>query len=324
MDKIVMLSKLYDAGRELLEGKVDLVEAYCDDPDQANGLLEEADGVFLGNQPFRAEMLQKHPNLRLIAKQGSGCDNIDVAAATAAGVPVVLSAGVNARAVAEHVMLLVLAANRNLYHYETSLRQGDFQVRSSCTSEEVCGKTIGLIGFGKIGQAVCGYAKAFGMEAAVYDPGISPKTAEDAGCTYYTELEPFLRRSDTVSIHVPLTPQTRGIIGAEQLAQMKKGAVLVNCARGGTVDEAALYDALAGGHLRAAGLDVFEQEPARADNPLFRLDNVVATPHCAALTRESSQAMSLVTAQGILAVLSGEKWDCVADPSVFASHSHRR
>lgn len=317
MERIILLSKLYDAGRAMLEGKAELVEAYCNDPHEAEDLFDGAAGVFLGNQKFGADIIRRHPSLKFLAKQGSGFDNIDTAAATKAGMPVVISAGANAQAVAEHVMLLILAANRCLYRYETALRDGNFAVRSSCTSHELLGKTLGLVGLGRIGRAVEKYALAFGMKTLAYDPWLSPEAAKDTGCALCDSLDALLEQSDTVSLHVPLTLETRGMIGAQALARMKPGAVLINCSRGGIVDEDALYQALTDGHLSAAGLDVFAQEPASASHPLFTLDNVIATPHCAALTWESAQTMSQKTAEGILAVLAGKPWDGVANPEVY-------
>lgn len=317
MERIILLSKLYDAGRAMLEGKAELVEAYCDNPREVEALFEGAAGILLGNQKFGADIIARHPNLKFLAKQGSGFDNIDTAAATRAGMPVVISAGANAQAVAEHVMLLTLAANRCLYRYETAIRKGNFAVRSSCASRELQGKTLGLVGLGRIGRAVEKYARAFGMKTLAYDPWISPENAKETDCCLCESLEELLERSDTVSIHVPLTPETRGMLNARTILRMKPGSVLINCSRGGIVDEDALYRALTSGHLCAAGLDVFEREPASADHPLFTLDNVIATPHCAALTWESAQAMSSKTAEGILAVLEGKCWDGVANPEVY-------
>ena len=317
MKKLVLLSRLFDEGRALLEGKVHLEECFCDDPMQVLDALKDADGVFLGNQKLDASVIGQCPRLRLIAKQGSGFDNIDVAAATSRGIPVVISAGINAEAVAEHVMMLMLAASRRLHKYDLSVRDGNFAQRSACEELELRGKLLGLIGYGKIGRAVASFARAFGMRISVFDPYFSEQDAANEHVIRFDTIQALLEQSDVVSVHVPLTSETRGLLGKAQIAQMKQDSVLVNCARGGIVDETALYNAIVSGRVFGAGIDVYAQEPASAKNPLFGLEQVVATPHSAALTRESSAAMSRMTAEGILHVLAGEKWTCVANPEVY-------
>ena len=312
-----MLSKLYEEGKNLLDGKVDTMEAFCNKVSEKEPLMDQADGLFLGNQKLDGEVLRRHPNIRFIAKQGSGVDNIDLKTATELRIPVVISEGANARSVEEHVMMLILAANRRLPLYSRAVKNGNFDIRSTCQSRELQGKILGLIGYGRIGKSVGNCATAFGMKIAVYDPWVEPEKIKDEGYVYCATLKELLRISDTISIHVPLTEQTKGMIGEDALKQMKKDAVLVNCSRGGIVDEKALYEALKSGRLFAAGLDVFEEEPANVNNPLFTLENVVVTPHCAALTKESSGLMSRKTAEGILAVVAGQKWQGVANPEVF-------
>jgi len=317
MEKLVLLSKLFDEGRALLEGKLILEEHFCDDPWQTLDALKDADGIFLGNQKLDGALMEQCPKLRLIAKQGSGFDNIDIATATHLGIPVVISAGVNANSVAEHVLMLMLAASRRLHQYDSAVRTGNYSLRASCQELELRGKLLGLIGYGKIGRAVAAMTRGFEMKIAVYDPYFSEEDARKEQVRYFGDVEELLKESDVVSVHVPLTAQTRGMLGAAQLAKMKPDAVLVNCARGGIVDETALYEALRDGRLFGAGIDVYEREPASRENSLFQLEQVVATPHSAALTRESSAAMSRMTAEGILHVLAGEHWDCVANPDVY-------
>lgn len=316
MKKIVLFSRLFPEGRRLLEGNVKLLEHYCDNLEDIPDDLRQADGILVGNQKISAQTLEQFPNLRLIAKQGSGYDNIDVEAADKRRIPVIISAGVNARAVAEHVMMLMLAASRKLIQYDSAVRCGNFAIRSTCQEQELYGKKLGLIGCGNIGFQVGIYAKAFGMEVTAFDPYMDCAETEKQGIAWEAHLESLLCVSDIISIHVPLTRQTKGMVGREQLTQMKKHAVLVNCSRGGIVDEEALYEVLQNGHLAAAGIDVFAREPAEKGHPLFTLPNVVLTPHAAALTRESSSQMSRMTAEGILAVLQGRPWKCLANPGL--------
>ena len=317
MKKLVLLSRLFDEGRALLEGKVQLEEHFCDDPMQRLDAIKDADGIILGNQKLGASVIEQCPKLRLIAKQGSGFDNIDIAGATKRGIPVVISAGINAEAVAEHVMMLMLATSRRLHKYDLAVRGGNFAQRSTCEELELRGKLLGLIGYGKIGRAVASFASAFGMRISVFDPYFSAQDAANEHVLRFETIQELLEQSDVVSVHVPLTNETRGLLGAAQIERMKQDAILVNCARGGIVDETALYNASASGRVFGAGIDVYAQEPASAESPLFTLEQVVATPHSAALTRESSAAMSRMTAEGILHVLAGEKWTCVANPDVY-------
>ena len=317
MNQVVMLSKLFPEGMKRLVNKVELVECLTADPMQALLQLKEADAVLIGNQTFGGDLIERLPKLRAIAKQGSGYDNIDVRAATARGIPVVLSAGTNAASVAEHVIMMVLAANRNLRMYDNAVRAGNFSIRSACVSREVGGTSIGLIGFGRIGRAVARIASALEMRILVYDPYLPRTEAEKLGLISCENLVGLLSESDTVSIHVPLTGETRGLIGEKEIACMKPSAVLINCSRGNIVDERALCRALSEGRLFSAGIDVYASEPATADNPLFAFENVCVTPHSAALTQKAAAEMSRKTAEGLLAVLAGERWETVADPSVF-------
>lgn len=294
--KMVLLSRLYPAGHMLLEGKLDMKECFTDNPWEAIDEIRQAECILIGNQRFDRALFNEAVSLRILAKQGSGTDNIDLEAAADKGITVVTSPGANAKTVAEHVMMLILAASRNLHMYDKNVRSGNFGIRSSCNESGLYGKQIGLIGYGRIGKEVALYSRAFGMNVSVYDPYV--KDADGISCC--KDLDELCTASDIISIHVPRTPDTVGMISAEVISKMKKGAVLVNCSRGGIVDENALYDALRSGKLHAAGIDVFANEPASANNPLFSLDNIVVTPHSAALTKETADAMSIVTAEGIL------------------------
>lgn len=316
--KIVLCSRLYDEGYRFLEDKVDLIEAYTDNLSENNDIFTRADGILIGNQKLTGDFLNRFPNLKVIAKQGSGYDNIDIAAATEKRIPVVLSAGVNACAVAEHVIMMILSASRRLIRYNNAVRNGNFQIRTSAQEKEIINKTIGLIGLGKIGMYVGKYATALGMKVCVYDPFIKAEKAQNLGFQYHSDLLKMLQISDVVSVHVPLTPSTRNMISDNEIGQMKNGVVIVNCSRGNIINEDALIKGLKSGKVFGAGIDVYGQEPVSEDNPLLKLDNVVLTPHSAALTEESTKTMSLATAKGVWAVLNGEKWDVIANPEVFA------
>lgn len=315
MLKMVMASKLYDAGKAMLDGKIIMEKHFCNDIHEIIPYLASADGLFIGNQKVGKDIFESAPSLKFIAKQGSGFDNVDIQEATKRGIPVVISDGINARAVAEHVMMLVLAVSRRINVYDKGVRNCEFSLRSTCQELSLENKTMGLIGYGRIGAIVGEYAKAFKMNISVYDPYI--KGIEDVDIC--DSLDELLTKSDVVSIHVPLTPTTKNLIGEKELKMMKDSSILVNCSRGGIVDENALAKALENEKLWGAGVDVYASEPIKGDNPLIKEANAVLTPHSAALTKESSIEMSSMTASGILAICEGKKWNHVANPDVFNS-----
>jgi len=317
MKKVVLLSKLYTPGRKLLENKVTIIEHYCNNILDAEEDIQDADCILIGNQHFDSSSFALCKNLQVLAKQGSGTDNIDLISATTRKIPVVISPGANAKSVAEHVIMLILASCRNLIKYDRATRNGDYEIRTNCGEYCIYGKKIGIIGYGKIGKEVCNYSRAFGMKVLIFDPFLCNVPSYETGVDFCNDISEIFKTCDIVSLHVPLTPETRGMIGSRQISMMKTGSVLINCSRGGIIDEEALYQALYNGHLHGAGLDVFTQEPPTAANPLFSLDNVVVTPHSAALTEESAFNMSTITAKGIIAVLSKQKWEHVANPKVF-------
>jgi D-3-phosphoglycerate dehydrogenase len=231
------------------------------------------------------EILAVADRLRVVGRAGVGVDNIDVESARRRGIAVLNAPGGNVVSAAEHTLALLLALVRRIPQADASLRRGRWD-RAKFRGTELYGKTLGLIGAGRIGREVAKRAKAFGMRVVAYDPYISPEAAQQAGL----ELLPFselLRQADVVSVHTPLSDETRGLIGARELAAMKPTALLVNAARGGVVDERALAAALERGELAGAACDVFEQEPIPGDHPLLGFENVVLVPHLGAATHEA-------------------------------------
>lgn len=240
------------------------------------------------------------PRLRWIARAGAGLDNIDVAAAKERGIAVLNVPGANSVAVAELVFALLLALFRQIPEADASLRRGAWE-KARFKGRELRGKTLGIVGLGRIGRAVAQRARAFEMTVVGHDPLVADADARAAGVEPLP-LDDLLVRADIVTLHVPATPQTRGMIGAAQLARMPRGAVLVNAARGGLVDEAALHAALVSGALGGAALDVFETEPPGA-SPLLTLPNVVATPHLGASTVEAQDAVGEEIARLLVAAM---------------------
>src|SRR5829696_7195121 len=250
-----------------------------------------------------AEALAAAPNLQVVARAGIGLDNVDVAAATGRGVMVVNAPTSNIVSAAEHAVALLLAAARQIPAADATLRQGQWK-RSKFMGVEVTDKTVGVVGLGRIGVLVAQRLAAFGVNLIAYDPYIQPGRAAQLGVRL-VPLEELLRESDFITIHLPKTPETLGLIGAEQLATTKKGVIIVNAARGGLIDEAALADALTSGQVGAAGIDVFAKEPA-TDSPLFGLPNTVVTPHLGASTTEAQDKAGTAVARSVRLALQGE------------------
>ena len=264
------------------------------------GLLADADGVILGVDPCDAEVIAAAPRLKAISRYGVGMNNIDIAAAQARGIAVCNAAGANAAAVADTAMTLLLAVSKKLLLLNDA-------VRSLCFDEvetyEANGKTLGLLGFGNIGAQVAKRAAGFDMRVLAFDVARNEECAAARGVTFVDTLGELLRSSDYVSLHLPLLPETYHIIGEKELALMKPRSVLINTARGGLVDEKALAKALASGALLGAGLDVFEEEPPAANNPLLQLRNCIMTPHAAADTYEATHLVSIAAARNLIAAL---------------------
>lgn len=248
------------------------------------------------------EVIEGAPTLRVIGRAGVGVDNIDVEAATSKGVMVINSPEGNTISAAEHTFGLLLAAARWVPQAQASMRAGEWD-RKTFTGFELYNKTLGIVGFGRIGREVAERAAAFRMKILAYDPFISEEFARERGAEL-AQLDDLVRRSDFITLHMPKTPETEGLFNAARLALLKPSAILVNCARGGIVDEAALYEALKAKKLAAAALDVFAQEPL-GPSPLLELPNFISTPHLAASTHEAQERVAVDVAEQVLEVLRG-------------------
>jgi phosphoglycerate dehydrogenase-like enzyme len=251
-------------------------------------VVGEADFILVATTPLTAEVIAAAPRLKLIQHQGVGYDNVDMAAAANAGVPVGLTPEGTSSPVAEHVMLLILSLYRNLLIANRTLRQGQWlQWQLRPQSYNLAGKRLGIVGMGRIGREVAQRARAFECQLLYYDVVRAPAGLEADLDLEYMCFDDLLAQSDIVTLHVPQNESTRGMIGAAELARMQTTALLINTARGSLVDEVALYEALTSGQIAGAGLDVFAVEPPAPDHPLLQLDNVVATPHISAGTRDA-------------------------------------
>lgn len=303
MHRVLVTEPLSEEGLARLRESTDVDVRIGLTPGELLSIIGDYDALIVRSRTqVSAEVLQAGRRLQVVARAGSGVDNIDVEAATRRGVLVVNAPQGNTVAVAEHAMGLMLALARHIPAADAAMKAARWP-KEGLTGTELRGKTLGIVGLGRIGTALARRAAAFEMRLLAYDPFVSAEQAARLGVEMVT-LEALLRRADFVSLHVPANERTRGLIGAEQLALMKPTARLINCARGGIVDEEALARALAEGKLAGAALDVFAHEPPGASE-LVASPKVVCTPHLAASTEEAQETCSLEAAEQVLAVLAG-------------------
>ena len=289
---------LEECGFEVIEYKLGRPFTF----DEIKEAVHEVVAVIAGADIWNEDVFKIAPNLKVISRFGVGVDNIDLDKARQYGIKVTNAKGMNANAVAELTVGLVLGAIRNLPYLNDSLRKGNWD---RFIGRDLKGKNVGLLGFGAIAQGVAKMLKGFDVNVYAFDKYPNLEKAKEL-CVYMISMEDILKRCDIVSMHLPSLKETYHIMGNKQFAAMKDGAYFINTARGALVDEKALYDALKTGKLAAAAIDVYEEEPAQTTNPLFRLDNIICTPHTAAETFETYTTVSLVTVQAIIDVINGK------------------
>jgi len=267
-------------------------------PDQLRAIIAEYDGLVVRSATkVTAEIVDAAAKLRVIGRAGSGVDNIDVAAASRRGIVVMNTPGGNTNAVVELTIAHILALLRQIPQASASTRSGKWEKKKYAAGREIAGKTIGVVGAGNIGGHVALRCQALGAHVVVHDPLLPPEAAKRLGIMEFVTLDKLVEAADIVTLHVPLTPQTKNMFDAARIAALKKGAWLVNCARGGLVDESALASALKEGRLTGAAFDVFEKEPPPPDHPLFSCENFVCTPHLGASSEEAQAAVALAIAE---------------------------
>jgi D-3-phosphoglycerate dehydrogenase len=305
-----------DAVEWLTQAGVEVVPSPVDRPlqeDELAALLGEVDGVVVGvDRIGRRALAAGRPRLRVVARNGIGVDTVDVQAATELGVVVTNAPSVNADSVADFTFALLLALVRRVVEADRAVREGRWP---RLVGVELRDRCLGLLGFGRIGQRVAERARGFGMRTVAYDPVPDLAAAERLGVRLVSFPE-VLAQADFLSLHLPLTPQTRHLLGEEELRCMKPGSFLVNTARGGVVDEAALARALQEGWIAGAACDVFDEEPPRT-SPLLQAPNVLLSPHMASHTREAIARASRVAAENVLAVLQGGRPPNAVNPEVL-------
>jgi D-3-phosphoglycerate dehydrogenase / 2-oxoglutarate reductase len=301
---VLVAEELAPSAMEVLAGEFEVRSVDGADRSALLPALAEADAVIVRSATrIDAEALAAGPRLKVVARAGIGLDNVDVPAATARGVMVVNAPTSNIVSAAEHAVALLLATARNVAAADRSLKAGEWK-RSTFTGVEIADKTIGMVGLGRVGVLFAQRMSAFGTRLIAYDPYVQPARAAQVGVRLVS-LQQLLTESDFISIHLPKTPETLGLIGAAELALTKKGVRIVNAARGGLVDEQALAEAIRSGQVAGAGIDVFVTEPC-TDSPLFGLPGVVVTPHLGASTVEAQDKAGLAVARSVRLALQGE------------------
>jgi D-3-phosphoglycerate dehydrogenase len=274
----------------------------------------EVDGYICGDDAITRRVLDKAtPRLKVLSKYGIGVDKIDVAACTALGIPVLFTPGVNHTTVAEHALLLLLALEKNLLFHCDSTRSGGWKRQ---TGHELLGKTIGIVGLGRIGREVAIRAKAFGMRPVGYDVHWDEAFAAEQGVARAATLDDLFAQSDYLSLHTNLTPETRDLVRAETIRNMKPGVIVINCARGEIVHTADMAAALESGRVRGYGTDVLDVEPPPADHPLTHLPNCIVTPHVGSRTCESVERQALAAVENLVRAMRGEQPLAQVNPEV--------
>lgn len=318
---VMLAGPIHPDGKALLETEARVV--VCDDETEA-GLVKaaaEAQGILFRIKPSCTESLMVAcKRLKVVGRHGVGLDTVDIPAATRLGVAVVHAPGSNSQAVAEHALMLMLACVKRTLPIDKMTRAGDWgakQLTGTTGNVELAGRTLGIVGVGNIGRRVAKFAGALGMRVLGYDKYVPDDEVLRRGAQPVKSLEALLPQADVLTCHTPLTPETKHMINAKTLALLKPGAIFINTSRGPVQEERALFEALARGHLTAAGLDVFEEEPSPVDNPLLNLPNVVCSSHVAGVTLEANRQMAMQVSGEMLRVLRGERPEVLVNPDVW-------
>ena len=300
--KVLVVGQIHQDGINLLQARADLTIKITEAHNESDlvKLVADADAILVRSAPITSLVIDSAPNLKVVSRHGVGFNSVDVEALTARRIPLTIAVGGNAVSVAEHTLYLILALAKQGQRYDTAARQGDFNFRNAPIAREIETSQLLVIGFGRIGTQVTRRALAFGMVVHVYDPYVPDRAIQDQAAQVVRNLHDALPQMDVVSVHCPLNEKTKNLIGNHELSLMKPNALLINTARGGIVDEAALHDTLTQGGIAGAGIDVFVTEPTNPSLNLLELENVVVSPHCAGVTVESSDRTAWIAAQNIL------------------------
>ncbi|SDB32063.1 hydroxyacid dehydrogenase [Belnapia rosea] len=307
--RILLCRTLHPAGMAVLAERKDLDIVALHDPpvEQFHQHLSSADAVLCWLERVDRAALAAAPRLKVVSRYGVGFDTVDIAACTERDIPVMVVNGTNDLSVAEHAMMLMLAVARRVLDNDQVVKAGGWWAKDGPGMVDLAGRSVLVVGYGRIGSRVANYCRAFQMKVMVMDPGFHPARIAADGFTPIRDLQAGLAEADVVTLHCPLSPATHHLMDAAAFAALRPGAILVNTARGPIVEEAALVAALQSGRLQGAGLDVLEVEPSTATNPLYAMPNVVVSPHNAASTEEGLARMARQAARNILDVLDGKR-----------------
>ena len=312
--KVLMVQGLHEEGQKLLFARDDIEPITIMSADE-NEILEAAKdvhGITVRTANISRKIIENSKNLKVVSRHGVGYDSVDVEALNDCNIPLAIAAHSNMISVAEHAMFMLLALSKNVFYYDNFARKADWTTRWDIRAWDLAEKSLLVIGYGRIGSKLVKRALAFDMDVYVYDPYVDETTIKKSGAHYVDDFKSILPQMDAVTLHCPKTKETTNMFSAEEFDAMKSTSILINCARGGIVNEKALYDALTNNKIRSAGLDVYDDEPSTSSNPLFSLDNILLSPHIAGVTQEATIRMSKQAVQNILDV-----FDNKVDPDVI-------
>ena len=312
--KVLMVQGLHEEGQKLLFARDDIEPITIMSADE-NEILEAAKdvhGITVRTANISRKIIENSKNLKVVSRHGVGYDSVDVEALNDCNIPLAIAAHSNMISVAEHAMFMLLALSKNVFYYDDFARKADWTTRWDIRAWDLAEKSLLVIGYGRIGSKLVKRALAFDMDVYVYDPYVDETTIKKSGAHYVDDYKSILPQMDAVTLHCPKTKETTDMFSAEEFDAMKSTSILINCARGGIVNEKALYDALTNNKIRSAGLDVYDDEPSTSSNPLFSLDNILLSPHIAGVTQEATIRMSKQAVQNVLDV-----FDNKVDPDVI-------
>jgi D-3-phosphoglycerate dehydrogenase len=304
---VLLLGKIHEDAMQLLRSHTELTHEVLEKTTEEELLikLQQADALIVRTAKLSAELLDTVTRLKIVARHGVGYDNVPVEVLSQKKIPLATTGNANAVTVAEHALYLILTLAKRGSAFDRAVRDGDWESRNHLHGSEILGKSLLLLGFGRIGREVGKRALAFGMRLHVYDPYVNQQQVSEAGAVYIKDLKAFLPKTDFLSLHLPFTPQNRHIIGAPELKALPASAFIINTARGGLIDEKELLKTLAAEELAGAGLDCFEQEPPLQSLGLLKSNRVILSPHNASLTLECTRRLGMVCVQNVVDALTG-------------------
>ena len=305
--RVIVIQPIHDEGMQILHARNDIEVIVPENPDPAtwSNFLPGTEALCVRLTKIPRSLIEAAPDLKIISRHGVGCDNIDVEAATEHGVVVATVGLANAPSVVEHTLSLMLALAKRLFDVDRDVRGGDYMRKLKLEAQDIGGRTVLIIGLGRIGSRLAKTLNALGMRCLGVDPAYTPAQIEAMGCEPVADFRSALPRADFVTVHTPLQDDTRNLIGARELAAMKPTAYLINCARGGIVDEKALVEALDAKRIMGAALDVQVDEPPKPNDPLLKCNRLILTPHSATSTIETHVRSAKTVAQNVLDLFDG-------------------